>query len=144
MGSFLSRKIVSFLMVWALKVDINLLNQHCKPADWLADWLTYWLRHLGAQGTQGTRALEHLRHSKGTWALGHSMYSKNKSVLRHSGHSSTWGTLALGSLRCLGTQRALEHSNTQGTWALEHSKGTWAMEVLETFYLADSIRSIIQ
>ena len=64
-SSFLSRKIKYSLKMGAAKVDINLLNQHFTPADWLADFLTNLLRHFDSQGTQGTRALE--GHS-GTWA----------------------------------------------------------------------------
>ena len=81
-----SRKIRSYLKVLDPKVDINLLNQYYKPADWLAEWLAVVLRHFdskGTKGTKGTRSLEHLRHSRNS---------------RHSG-----------------TQRALGHSGTQGT-----------------------------
>ena len=59
-SSFFSRKITSSLKLWALKVDINLLNQHCKPVDWMAEWLTDLLRNFGTQGTRGTWALEEL------------------------------------------------------------------------------------
>ena len=132
--------------MWALKVDINLLSQHCKPADWLADWLTDWLRHLC---TQGTQTLEHLRHYKDTWALktleghvsiptlrvlGHLVHSGTRRALGHSRHLGTWGTWALKghfgtralkalgllgtwTFRHLGTRRAYGHS---GTWALGH------------------------
>ena len=132
--------------MWALKVDINLLSQHCKPADWLADWLTDWLRHLC---TQGTQTLEHLRHYKDTWALktleghvsiptlrvlGHLVHSGTRRALGHSRHLGNWGTWALKghfgtralkalgllgtwTFRHLGTRRAYGHS---GTWALGH------------------------
>ena len=96
--------------MWALKVDINLLNQHCKSADWLADWLTDWLSHLGTQGTQGNRTLKHLRHS-GT--------PGTRRAHGHSGYLGTWGT-----------RRAIGHSCTQGTWALEGHLGTWAIKAL--------------
>ena len=113
-SSFLSRKIRSCLKVLALKVDINLLNQPCKKADWLGDWVTDLLTHFDSQGTKDTRALKTLRHLRysGIWrALGHS-------ATRHLRHS--------------GTPSALGHS---GTWALGHWKGTWALDAL---YLADS------
>ena len=105
----------------SLKVNINLLNQHCKPADWLADSLTDRLRHLGSQGT---RTLEQLRHSKDIWAIRHSMHSKGTWVLRHSGHLGTW---TLGHLKGTWT---FGHSRQLGTWALEtlwHSKDAWVL-----------------
>ena len=119
-SNFLSRKIRSSLKVWALKVDINLLNQHCKPADWLTDWLTDWLRHLGIQCTQGTRVLEHL----GLKALEGHLGTR---ALRALGHLDTWGTWALEGH--VGTQalKTLGHSGAQDTWALRHL-GTRALE----------------
>ena len=88
-------------MVWALEVDTNLLNQHCKPVDWLADWLTDWLRHLG------TRALKVLEEQVSTPAL---------RALAYLGHSGTWEPEVLG--------------HSKGTWALEHSRhlGTRALK----------------
>ena len=121
-SNFLSRKIRSSLKVWALKVDINLLNQHCKPADWLTDWLTDWLRHLGIQCTQGTRVLEHL----GFKALEGHLGTR---ALKALGHLDTWGTWALEGH--VGTQ-ALKTLGHSGTWALGHSKGTWALGQLGT------------
>ena len=110
----LSRKIISSPKVWALKVNIKLLNQHCSVADWLVDWLTDWLRHLDTQGTQGTQA--------GTWALkafkGH---LGNRALKAIEEHVSTPALRALGHLGNSGTWRALGHSGTQGTWALGHS-----------------------
>ena len=72
----------------ALKIDVNLLNQPCKTAEWLTDWLTDLLRHLDSLdtrrletlkalkklerhlGTGDTRALEGHLDTQGTWALG--------------------------------------------------------------------------
>ena len=119
--------------MWALKVDINLLKQHCKSTDWLADWLTDWLRHLSTQGTQGTWVLKHLRHSKRTWVL--------QALERYVGTPTlrTLGTLGHSkSPRALGhskSPRALGHPKS--TWKLAHS-GTRAPEALETLYLANS------
>ena len=67
----------------ALKVDVNLLNHPCKPAEWLADWLTDILWHLDSQGTRaleghlGTRTLKALGHSVTRKALGHSKHSSH-------------------------------------------------------------------
>ena len=94
----------------SLKVDINLLNQHCKSANCLADWLNDWLSHLGTQGTQSTWALKYLRHSKGIWAL------------EALGHLGTWGIWAF--------EGRLGHLGTQDTWALGHW-GTWSTRALE-------------
>ena len=106
-SSFLSFKIRFSLKVSTFKVDINLLKQHCKPADWMAEWLNdsrQWgtQRALEQSGTQGTWALWHLRHSdigralmhlgtRGSWALGHSksiwaFKHSCKRALRHSRH----------------------------------------------------------
>ena len=75
-SSFFSRKI--WFSLWTLKVDINLLKQDCKPADWIAeliDWGTLALKALKALkalwyqntwDTQGTRALEALEGRLGT------------------------------------------------------------------------------
>ena len=105
---FFNQKIRSFLKVWAHKVDINLLNQHCKPAGWMAEWLTDWtdlLRHFVTQGIQGTWALEGhldtralmalgpLRQSGTRRALGHSRHSDIQKALGHSGTRDTQGTL---------------------------------------------------
>ena len=133
---------------WVLKVDINLLNQHCKSADWLADLLTYW----GSQGAQDTRVLKQLRHSwhPSTWvtwrAIEHMVtqalkvlkvleeHVRNK-ALKELGNLGTWRTF--GHSKHLGTwgTRALEgqfegtRGHFEGTWReLEHSKGTWALE----------------
>ena len=100
--------------MWALKVDINLLNQHCKPADWLAGWLTDWLKHLCNQVTQGTRALKVLKALEGQIStlalrtLGHS------GTQRALGPLVTQGTRAFGHFRHSDTQRALEHSTLKG------------------------------
>ena len=100
--------------MWALKVDINLLNQHCKPADWLAGWLTDWLKHLCNQITQGTRALKVLKALEGQIStlalrtLGHS------GTQRALGPLVTQGTRAFGHFRHSDTQRALEHSTLKG------------------------------
>ena len=96
-SSFLSFKIRFSLKVSTFKVDINLLKQHCKPADWMAEWALKAVRH-----SKGTWALWHLRHSdigralmhlgtKGSWALGHSksiwaFKHSCKRALRHSRH----------------------------------------------------------
>ena len=111
---------------WALKVHVNLLNQHCKPAEWLTDWLTDWLadtlglsRHSNTWGTRaleghlGTRSLKvlgNLRHSGTRRALGHSGTRKALGHLGSQalGHSDTWK--ALGHL---GTE-ALGHLGTRG------------------------------
>ena len=68
-SSFPSRKI-------SPSVDVNLQNQHCKTAEWLADWLTNLLRRLDSQGTRTLEALKLLK------ALGHS----GTEALRHSRH----------------------------------------------------------
>ena len=109
-----SRKIRSCLKVLAFKVDINLLNQHYKPADWLADWLTALLRHFDSQGTKSTRQLEYLKHSR------HSRQSSTRRALEALRHSK--GTRAFKELKALeghlgawGTRRAPGHSGTQGT-----------------------------
>ena len=122
--------------MWALKVDISLLNQHCKPADWLADWLTDWLRRLC---TQGTQALKHSRCSKGTLVPQHSGYLDTWCTWALKWHLGTWALQALRHVRHLATQKTLLHSDTQGTWALGHS-GTWPLKVLEALYLADSFK----
>ena len=102
--------------MWDLKVNIKLLNQPCKTAEWLADWLTDWLRHLGTRrareysSTQGTCSFEALEHLQGTWAH------------RQSRHLGTW------------------HSDT---WALGHS-GTWALEALKALCLADSYQECLE
>ena len=114
--------------MWALKLDINLLNQHCKQDDWLDHRLIDWLRHLGTQGAQGTQILEHLSHSKGTRAIGHSRHLKGTWELGNSRHLDTWA------LRQLSTRTLEEHLGTQ---TLRQSK-TWALEALEALYLADS------
>ena len=135
--------------MWVLKVDISILNHHCKPADWLADWLTDWMRHLC---TQGAQALEHVRHSKGTWTLGNSRHSKGTWVLQHSVYLCTWCTRTLE--EHLGTQEIKALGHSRGTWALGHSgtwvlvgcfgtralwhSGTWALKVLKELYLVDS------
>ena len=109
---FFNQKIRSFLKVWARKVDINLLNQYCKPADWMAEWLTDWtdlLRH------SSLKALKALGRSKGTWTLGYSW------------HLGLWGNRALE-----------EHLGTQGIRAFKRHLGTRALETLEVLYLADS------
>ena len=111
--------------MWALKVDINLLNQHCKPTDGLADWLTDWLKQFGTQRTEGTKNLEHLRQSKGTRAL--------NALERHVRTPALRAHCALGALRHLGTQgiRVLGHMTLEGhlsTHALTNSKSTWALD----------------
>ena len=140
-SSFLSCKITSSLNMWTLKLDINLLKQHWKAADWLADLL----RHFDYQGTQGTWLLKHLRHS---WhsgarkALGHSgtQGSQGPPALKKLGYLDTWGTQALkGYLGTWGnwdiqaleghlgtrTLKALEHSGSRK--ALAHSEENWAL-----------------
>ena len=112
---------------WVLKVDINLLNQHCKSADWLADLLTYW----GSQGAQDTRVLKQLRHSwhPSTWvtwrAIEHTVtralkvlkvleeHVRNKALkeLGNLGTWDTWGTWALEGNSS--TRKALGHLSTQ-------------------------------
>ena len=136
-SSFPSRIIRSCLKVLVLKVDINLLNQHYKLADWQVDWLTDLLRRFDSQGTKDTRAVEHLKHSRhsrhsgtrkalgfwgtqGTWTLGH--FSKNTRALKAlkaleghletralKGHLGTWALKALGHL----ATQALGHSGTR-------------------------------
>ena len=64
------------------------------------------------------------------------MYSKETRAFE--GYRGTW---ALRTLRQLGTQRKLRHSNNQGNWALGHL-GTWAFlhsraQALEGLYLPD-------
>ena len=128
-SSFLSRKIRFFLKVWALKVDINLLNQHCQPADWMDEWLTDLLRHFCTKGTQGTGALEGYLGTQdtwGTWAL--------------KWHLGTRTLKALGHLKHSDIRRALGHSRYFGTWAIRHL-GTRALKALEALYLEDSGRS---
>ena len=155
-SSFLSRKVRCCLKLLALEVDVNLLNQHCKKADWLADWLTYWcistlkaqktLSHSNTWGTQGTwalkghlgtralKALETLKeHSKGTQgtqggrkALGHLRHSGTQMMLRHSRHLATWPLRHLGTLPV----------SAWWTQALEGHLGTQAVEALEALYLA--------
>ena len=119
--------------VLALKVEINLLNQHFKPYEWLADWLTtYW-------GTSAFKALKALKH------LSHTKHSDTRALETFEGHLGTRAIKVLKLLKALerhlGIRRALRHSGTQGTWkalrhvrtqwtwaleALGHSKGTWA------------------
>ena len=140
-SSFLSCKITSSLNMWALKLDINLLNQHWKAADWLADLL----RHFDSQSTQGTWVLKHLRHSRHSGArkaLGHSGThgSQGTRTLKKLVHLGTWGTQALKGYLVtwdnwdtqaleghLGTRalKALEHSGSRK--ALGHSKDNWAL-----------------
>ena len=89
--------------MWAIKVDINLLNQHCKPnclAGWLTNWLTEALGHSRRSRDSGTRALNWFK-----------------------GHLDTWALKALEYLSIIWALKTLEHS---GTWTLMHSKGTWA------------------
>ena len=130
------------LKVLALKVDINLLNQHYKPADGLADWLTDLLRHFDSQGTKSighwntwdTQCTEGIRR-----ALGHSVTRALKALGQLGtwgpraleGHLDTWALEALGHL----VTQALGHSGTRK--AVRHS-GTQALEAL---YLADSCHS---
>ena len=131
--SLLSRKIRSSLKVWALKVDINFLNQHYKPADWMAEWLTDLLTCFG---TQGTRALKHPRHAS------HSRHSSTGTLQapkRHlgtrvlkalEGHLGTKTLMTLGNLGTWGKRTLEGHFSTQGTWALEalgHLRGIWAL-----------------
>ena len=140
-SSFLSRKTRSFLRVWALKIDVNLLNQHCKPADWLGHWKTDLLRLFDFQGTQGTQdtpALEHWRHSNGNWALQHAKHlrytrhSKGTRALEVSRNLDAWALEALrirGHLRHSDIRWALGHSclkvlGHRGTRVLRHSKDT--------------------
>ena len=83
----------------ALKIDVNLLNQHCKPAEWLADWLTHLLRHLDSQGTRTLEALKAFGHSRyfetwplkhlGTWALG-TLYLADSITLYFNALFSFW------------------------------------------------------
>ena len=105
--------------MWALEVDINLLNQHRKPADWLADWLTDWLKHLGTQGTEGTRDLERLRQSKGTRAL--------KVLQEHVDSPALRALWALGHSKGTWTLKTLVHLDTRGTRTLEGHLGTQAL-----------------
>ena len=143
--------------MWAIKVDINLLNQHCKPnclAGWLTNWLTEALGHSRRSRDSGTRALNWFKGHLDTWAL--------KAL---EGHVSTPTPRALGHLGHSGSRRALGHSGTQGTWVPEHYLGTqdtralrhldnhalkghlgiwelrysgnWALEALEALYLPD-------
>ena len=148
--------------MWALKVDINLLNQHCKPADWLADWLTDWLAdwlteplgHSRNSRHSGTRARKALEGDVGTPAL------KALEHLGHSGtpraleHLGTQGTRAIGHLRHLDIRRTLGYSGTLGlrhlgTRAFEGHLGTqafmysstWALEAFKALYLANSSRA---
>ena len=126
--------------MWVLKVDINLLNQHCKPANWLGDWL----RYFDSQGTQGSRPVGHQRHSRhsGTWrALGHSRYSRHSNNTRALGRSMNLGTWALRTLKALGHSKGtwvLGHSRHLGTQALGDSKGTWALEAV---HLGESLEA---
>ena len=109
--------------MWALNVDINLLNRHCKPADWPAAWLLDLLRHFGTQGTQALVRQSPLEGHLGTRAfkaLGHLRHSSTRRALGHTSTQSFW---------------ALGHS---GTWALGQSKGTRALQGLRALYLADS------
>ena len=147
-----------------IKIDVNLLNQHCKPADWLAEWITDLLRHFDSQGTKDTWALEHLRHprhskhlgTQGTWTLGHLRHLDTRRALGHSRHSrhskGTQGTWVLRQLRHPGTERTLRHSRHlkdtwalgnlkhwalghSGTWPLGHTKGTWTLWYSSTWAL---------
>ena len=136
--------------VLALKVEINLLNQHFKPYEWLADWVTtYWgtsafkalkaLKHLSHTKHSDTRALETFEGHLGTRAI--KVLKLLKALERHLGirralgtralkalerHLGTWELNELGHLRHSVTRRALGSSGTQGTWALGHSD-TWAL-----------------
>ena len=84
--------------VLALKVEINLLNQHFKPYEWLAGWLTnYLLRHFSFQGTQSTQTSESHK------AFGHSSTWDIRRTLGHSGNQGTQVTQ--------GTRKTLRHSN---------------------------------
>ena len=105
----------------ALKIDVNLLNQPCKTAEWLTDWLTDLLRHLDSLdirktwNTQGTQE---------TWrTLGHWRHSGTRRAPGHSRHLGTWPLrhLSIRALeRHLGTQ-ALGHSGTRALGHLRHS-----------------------
>ena len=115
-SSFLSRKIKFSLKVWALNVDINLLNRHCKPADWPAEWLLDLLRHFG---TQGTRALVGQSPLEG--------HSGTQGIRRALGRSGIQGTWAFEALEHSKGTWAHEHSKLLGTWTLRHL-GSWAVE----------------
>ena len=93
----------------APKADVNLVNQHCQPAEELAVSLTNFMRHLDSQGTRTLQTFKPLK------ALG---YSKDNWVLGNSRHLSTWAPEARG------TQGTFSLSFS-GTWALGHLKGTW-------------------
>ena len=132
-SSFPSRIIRSCLKMLVLKVDINLLNQHYKLADWQVDWLTDLLRRFDSQGTKDTRAVEHLKHSR------HSRHSGTRKALGFWGTQGTWtlghfskNTRALKALKAL--EGHLETRALKGTWALEHSRhlGTWPLRHLGT------------
>ena len=85
-------------------MDVNLLNQHCKPTEWMAGWLTGLLMHLDSEDTRTLEALKTLM------------------VLRHSRHLGTWETRALGKL-----------GHSKGTLALKalgHFASQWILKIV--------------
>ena len=79
---------------------------------------------------QSQRTLKRiLGHSKGTQVRLKGHLSTRRALQRHLGELRALGYFGTWALKALG------HLDTQALWRL---KGTWALEVLEILYFADS------